>query len=143
MTLKSKPLTFPSVTSVTLPNGNFLFFPEWNAKPDEPVSGHQPKPGAPTSLIIREASTKRPRLQGAIVGNTLFVVLDRARFRRLAAELRGRPLTTKPVTFDYALNERGALKEFRVDDADVCGDDRTDSYVKGLKSSKGKSGTAR
>lgn len=134
MSAKPKRLTFGSFSSVTLPGGTFLFFPEWHAKPEQPSPDSSQKV---TSLVI-QVGNRRKRQHGAVVGSTLFVVLDKVRFRRLAAELRRRPLGDKPVSFDFELDERGVLRELRSDGEELCGQQAHDSYVAGLHPGKGK-----
>jgi len=108
MNAPPKPLKFDSFSVITLPAGTFIFFPEWNAKDD--ASSKEP-----INSVVFKVSKRRKRLQGAVVGSSLFVIVDQKRFNRFSNELRQRELRERPITFDFELNERGALTELRAD----------------------------
>jgi len=105
---------FESFTSIRLPSGNHLFFPELGGHYEEPRRVRHQEKFEVRRIAIVELEPGA-RLIGSITGATLQVGLRGEDFERLRDELRERDLTRQPITFSFVVDEHGALQELRRD----------------------------
>lgn len=121
---------FESFTSIRLPSGNHLFFPELGGYHYEPRQERHQERLEVRRLAIVELEPGA-RLIGSITGPTLQAGLRREDFERLRDELRKRHLTREPITFSFVVDEHGALQELHRDGRSITDGPR--SHIEALR----------